>query len=132
MKNTLLNFSKFFIALSLVVLGQTAFIADANAQQRIKELTDIAGERPNQLVGYGLVVGLDGTGDLTSQTPFTIQSIRQMLSSLGVTIPDTQGYNNQTWLRNIAAVMVTAELPTSPKPGQRIDITVSAMGSSRS
>jgi flagellar P-ring protein precursor FlgI len=112
-------------------LGHTAYIADANAQ-RIKEITDIAGERPNQLVGYGLVVGLDGTGDLTAQTPFTIQTIRQMMSSLGVTIPDTPGYNNQTWLRNVAAVMVTAELPSSPKPGQRIDITVSAMGSSRS
>jgi flagellar P-ring protein precursor FlgI len=131
MKNILLNFPKLFIALSLVVLGHTAYIADANAQ-RIKEITDIAGERPNQLVGYGLVVGLDGTGDLTAQTPFTIQTIRQMMSSLGVTIPDTQGYNNQTWLRNVAAVMVTAELPASPKPGQRIDVTVSAMGSSRS
>jgi flagellar P-ring protein precursor FlgI len=132
MKIKLLNLSKYILALSLVFLGHVAFITDASAQQRIKEITDIAGERPNQLVGYGLVVGLDGTGDLTAQTPFTIQSIRQMLSALGVTIPETQGYNNQTWLRNIAAVMVTAELPANPKPGQRIDVTVSAMGSSRS
>jgi flagellar P-ring protein precursor FlgI len=79
-----------------------------------------------------LVVGLDGTGDLTIQTPFTLQSIRQMLSAMGVTIPETEKYNNQTWLRNIAAVMVTADLPAYPKPGQKIDVTVSAMGSSRS
>jgi flagellar P-ring protein precursor FlgI len=132
MKKTYFHLSKLLIAFSIVVMGQNAWMADANAQQRIKEITDIAGERPNQLVGYGLVVGLDGTGDITAQTPFTVQTIRQMLSALGVTIPDTPGYNNQTWLRNVAAVMVTAELPSNPKPGQRIDITVSAMGSSRS
>lgn len=129
--NIKLNFSKVLVAIGLVVLGHTALVSDASAQ-RIKEITDIAGHRPNQLVGYGLVVGLDGTGDLTAQTPFTVQSIRQMLSALGVTIPDTPAYNNQTWLRNIAAVMVTAELPAYPKPGQKIDVTVSAMGSSRS
>ena len=132
MKKSFLHFPKLLLALSVVALTQTMVVGDANAQQRIKEITDIAGERPNQLVGYGLVVGLDGTGDITAQTPFTVQTIRQMLSALGVTIPDTPGYNNQTWLRNVAAVMVTAELPANPKPGQRIDITVSAMGSSRS
>ena len=111
MKITFFHFSKFLIALSIVVMGHTAWMTEANAQQRIKEITDIAGERPNQLVGYGLVVGLDGTGDITAQTPFTVQTIRQMLSALGVTIPDTTGYKNQTWLRNVAAVMVTAEFP---------------------
>jgi flagellar P-ring protein FlgI len=89
MKKSFLSFPKFLLALSVVALTQTMAVGDANAQ-RIKEITDIAGERPNQLVGYGLVVGLDGTGDITAQTPFTVQTIRQMLSALGVTIPDTQ------------------------------------------
>lgn len=121
---------KILITLALLALQ---FGAGNYAQaERIREIADFTGQRTNQLVGYGLVVGLDGTGDLTIQTPFTLQSIRQMLSAMGVTIPETEKYNNQTWLRNIAAVMVTADLPAYPKPGQKIDVTVSAMGSSRS
>jgi len=121
---------KILITLALLVLQ---FGAGNFAQaDRIREIADFTGQRTNQLVGYGLVVGLDGTGDQTIQTPFTLQSIRQMLSAMGVTIPETDRYNNQTWLRNIAAVMVTADLPAYPKPGQKIDVTVSAMGSSRS
>ena len=121
---------KILITLTLLALQ---FAAGNFAQaERIREIADFTGQRTNQLVGYGLVVGLDGTGDQTIQTPFTLQSIRQMLSAMGVTIPETDKYNNQTWLRNIAAVMVTADLPAYPKPGQKIDVTVSAMGSSRS
>ena len=116
-----------------IIVFALQFVAVNIAQaERIREIADFTGQRTNQLVGYGLVVGLDGTGDMTIQTPFTLQSIRQMLSAMGVTIPETDRYNNQTWLRNIAAVMVTADLPAYPKPGQTIDVTVSAMGSSRS
>jgi flagellar P-ring protein precursor FlgI len=120
------------ILISLAVLALQFAAGNFAQAERIREIADFTGQRTNQLVGYGLVVGLDGTGDLTIQTPFTLQSIRQMLSAMGVTIPETDKYNNQTWLRNIAAVMVTADLPAYPKPGQKIDVTVSAMGSSRS
>jgi flagellar P-ring protein precursor FlgI len=117
-----------FLATSLVMVTQLAFLPTAQAD-RIKDISNIAGQRPNQLVGYGLVVGLDGTGDLTTQTPFTLQSVTAMLSALGVTIPPGQ---SQTQLRNVAAVMVTAELPALGRPGQQMDVTVSAMGNSRS
>lgn len=96
--------------------------------ERIKDLASVAGVRANQLVGYGLVVGLDGTGDQTSQAPFTIQSIRNMLAKFGVTIPA----NVNPQLKNVAAVTVTAELPPFSKPGQTIDITVSSMGNAGS
>jgi flagellar P-ring protein precursor FlgI len=98
------------------------------AEERIKDLADIAGVRTNQLVGYGLVIGLDGTGDQTTQAPFTAQSLRNMLVQLGVTIPP--GVNLQT--RNTAAVMVTADLPPFAKPGQLIDITVSSIANATS
>ena len=88
----------------------------------------MAGVRTNQLVGYGLVVGLDGTGDQTSQTPFTIQSITNMLAKFGVPIPP--GTNAQ--LKNVAAVTVTADLPAFAKAGQTIDITVSSIGNATS
>lgn len=95
---------------------------------RIKDLATIAGVRTNQLVGYGLVVGLDGTGDQTSQTPFTVQSLESMLAQLGVTVPASA--NPQ--LKNVAAVMVSAELPPFSKPGQLIDVTVSSIGNAKS
>lgn len=95
---------------------------------RIKDLVSIAGVRSNQLVGYGLVVGLDGTGDQTSQTPFTVQSIRAMLAAQGVTIPN----NVNLQLRNVASVMVTADLPPFAKQGQTIDITVSSLANAKS
>ena len=84
--------------------------------------------RGNQLVGYGLVVGLDGTGDQTSQTPFTIQALKNMLKQLGVLVPD----NVNPQLRNVAAVTVQATLPPFSKPGQTIDITVSSIGNAKS
>jgi flagellar P-ring protein precursor FlgI len=96
---------------------------------RIKDFADIAGQRSNQLVGYGLVVGLDGTGDQTTQTPFTLQSVLQMIGVLGVTIPQGGG---QTQLRNTAAVMVTADFPALARPGQQIDVTVSSLGNATS
>jgi flagellar P-ring protein precursor FlgI len=96
--------------------------------ERIKDLATVAGVRGNQLVGYGLVVGLDGTGDQTSQTPFTIQTIKNMLKQLGVLVPD----NVNPQLRNVAAVTVQATLPPFSKPGQTIDITVSSIGNAQS
>ncbi|SDZ83327.1 flagellar basal body P-ring protein FlgI [Nitrosospira multiformis] len=96
--------------------------------ERIKDLASIQGIRPNQLIGYGLVVGLDGTGDQTVQTPFTIQSLNNMLMQLGINVPP--GTNMR--LRNVAAVMVTAALPPLAQPGQAIDVTVSSMGNARS
>lgn len=96
--------------------------------ERIKDLSSVAGVRNNQLVGYGIVVGLDGTGDQTSQTPFTVQSIKNMLQQFGVTIPP--GVNMQ--LKNVAAVSIHADLPPFAKPGQTIDITVASLGNSKS
>lgn len=96
--------------------------------ERIKDLVDIAGVRSNQLVGYGLVIGLDGTGDRTTQAPFTIQSLITMLEKLGVRLEP--GTNLQ--LKNVAAVMVYADLPAFAKPGQRIDITVSSIANAES
>ncbi len=96
--------------------------------ERIKDVSSVAGVRDNQLVGYGLVVGLDGTGDQTSQTPFTVQSLKSMLQQLGITLP--AGVNPQ--LKNVAAVMLHASLPAFAKPGQKIDVTVSSMGNAKS
>ena len=96
--------------------------------ERIKDLASVQGIRNNQLVGYGLIVGLDGTGDQTTQTPFTTQSIINMLAQLGTTLPTTQSLQ----LKNVAAVMVTANLPPFARIGQQIDITVSSMGNAKS
>jgi len=96
--------------------------------QTLRELADFAGVRDNALVGYGLVVGLDGTGDQTMQTPFTTQSLTNMFSRLGITVP--AGTNMQ--LRNVAAVMVTATLPPFSAPGQHIDVVVSSVGNAKS
>ena len=95
---------------------------------RIKEVSSVAGVRPNQLSGYGLVVGLDGSGDQTTAAPFTSQSMISMLQQLGVTIPP--GTNMQ--LRNVAAVMVTAVLPPYAMPGQAVDVNVSSIGNAKS
>ncbi len=111
----------------LVLLAALAFAGSA-AAERIKDVASVAGVRPNQLVGYGLVVGLDGTGDQTSQTPFTVQSVRAMLAAQGITLPPNQTLQ----LQNVAAVMVTAELPPFAKPGQTIDITVGSLGNADS
>jgi len=99
----------------------------ANAA-RLKEVASVQGVRNNQLTGYGLVVGLDGTGDQTTQTPFTTQSIAAMLQQMGVTVP--AGTTMQ--LKNVAAVMVTAQLPPFAQPGQAIDVNVSSLGNAKS
>ena len=111
------------------IIGTAWCLVSAPSQaERVKDLASVAGVRTNQLVGYGLVVGLDGTGDQTSQTPFTLQSIKNMLIRYGITIPP--GSNPQ--LKNVAAVTVHAELPPFSKPGQLIDITVSSIGNAGS
>ena len=104
-----------------------AFSHPVNAE-RVKDLAAVAGVRSNQLVGYGLVVGLDGTGDQTSQTPFTVQSLKNMLTQFGITIPS--GVNLQT--KNVAAVSIHAVLPPFSKPGQSIDVTVASIGNAKS
>ncbi|HLT92455.1 MAG TPA: flagellar basal body P-ring protein FlgI, partial [Woeseiaceae bacterium] len=96
--------------------------------ERVKDLASVGGVRDNQLVGYGLVVGLDGSGDQTSQTPFTVQSLKNMLAQFGVTVPP--GVNLQ--LKNVAAVSIHAELPPFAKPGQTIDVTVASIGNAKS
>jgi flagellar P-ring protein precursor FlgI len=117
------------IVTSLSALLFVTLLSPANVRaDRIKDLASVQGVRANQLVGYGLVVGLDGTGDQTSQTPFTIQSISNMLAKFGVTVPSTA--NPQ--LKNVAAVIVTADLPPFSKTGQTIDVTVSSIGNSSS
>ena len=96
--------------------------------ERLKDIADIAGVRNNPVVGYGLVVGLDGTGDQTTQTPFTTQSFKSMLQRLGVAIPDGKTFQ----LKNVAAVTVHATLPPFAKPGHAIDVTVSSIGNAKS
>lgn len=111
----------------LLALAALSVAAPLRAEP-LRELADFAGVRDNVLVGYGLVVGLDGSGDQTMQTPFTTQSLRNMFNQLGITIPE--GTNMQ--LRNVAGVMVTANLPPFAAPGQRIDVVVSSIGNARS
>ena len=114
------------LALSVTL---SALVASPFAQaERLKDMASIAGVRQNQLSGYGLVVGLDGTGDQTSQTPFTVQSIIAMLQQKGVNLPPA----GQLQLKNVAAVMVTSSLPAFAQPGQNIDITVSSIGNAKS
>ncbi len=96
--------------------------------ERIKDLANIQGVRDNPLLGYGLVVGLDGSGDQTTQTPFTVQSTITMLSQMGVTLPP----GTSLQLKNVAAVMVTASLPAFARAGQTIDITASSIGNAKS
>ena len=98
------------------------------AAERIRDLVTVQGVRDNALIGYGTVVGLDGSGDQTMQTPFTTQSLSNMLSQLGITVPP--GTNMQ--LKNVAAVMVTAKLPPFSRAGQNIDVVVSSMGNAKS
>jgi len=98
--------------------------------ERIKDLASIAGVRQNQLLGYGLVIGLDGSGDQTTQTPFTVQSVVSMLQQMGINLPASAASSLQ--LKNVAAVMVTTALPAFAQPGQLLDVTVSSMGNAKS
>ena len=126
MKKHLLSPLRWLLALLVLVLMLgVPFQASA---ERIKDLASIQGVRSNQLSGYGLVVGLDGSGDQTTQTPFTVQSVASMLQQMGVNLP--AGLSLQ--LKNVAAVMVTASLPAFAQPGQLLDVTVSSIGNAKS
>ncbi len=96
--------------------------------ERLKDIASIAGIRSNQLIGYGLVVGLDGSGDQTTQTPFTVQTFNNMLTEFGITVPP----GTRIQMKNVAAVAIHAELPPFASPGQTIDITVSSIGNAKS
>ena len=113
------------IILAISVFFTLIPVPEAEAT-RIKDISHFEGIRPNQLIGYGLVVGLDGTGD-NKQAEFTVQSVSAMLSRMGIRIDPTQ-----LLLRNVAAVMVTATLPAHSQPGTSMDILVSAIGNARS
>src|ERR1700752_1704386 len=102
-----------FSSLLLLAAALFATLAGPARSERIKDLATVQGVRSNQLVGYGLVVGLDGSGDQTTQTPFTVQSVINMLGQLGVNLPPIA---NSLQLKNVAAVMVTATLPPFVQP----------------
>lgn len=132
LKRSILHFSKpifltFLGYLALLIMLLFALPKDAYAE-RIKDIAMVEGARSNQLIGFGLVVGLDGTGDQVTQTQFTIQAARSMLQQFGVNLPP--GINPQT--KNMASVIVTAELPAFTKPGQKMDVTVSSIGNAKS
>ncbi|XAH23066.1 flagellar basal body P-ring protein FlgI [Xylophilus sp. GW821-FHT01B05] len=116
-------------AAALLILAALAASLPAQAL-RIKEVASVAGARSNKLTGYGLVVGLDGTGDQTTQMPITTQSLTNYLQQLGITLPTSS--LSQLQLKNVAAVMVTAEMPAFAQPGQVIDINVSSVGNAKS
>jgi flagellar P-ring protein precursor FlgI len=116
------------LALLLAALSALVLLPPLAHAERLKDLVSIAGVRQNQLIGYGLVVGLDGSGDQTTQTPFTVQSVVSMLQQLGVNLPQASSLQ----LKNVAAVMVTTSLPAFAQPGQTLDITVSSMGNAKS
>ena len=120
--------SKAKLVLTSLIFFFCVFYVVTGHAERIKDLVTFQGVRTNQLVGYGLVVGLDGSGDQTTQTPFTIQSIVSMLAQMGINLPP----GTSLQLKNVAAVMVTAVLPAFAKPGQTIDVTISSMGNAKS
>ena len=138
-ESTVISFNLLARGITLILF--IAWMHSASAD-RIKDLTDVAGVRENQLIGFGLVVGLSATGD--GEISFTNQSLRSMLSRFGVNIQDvtsdlsSMAYNHVSSrakdldLTNVAAVMVTAELPAFAKPGQRIDVTASTIGEATS
>lgn len=119
---------KLLIALAFLAASAALWWPVQAQAVRLKEIAAVQGVRNNQLMGYGLVVGLDGTGDQTTQTPFTAQSINAMLQQMGITVP--AGANMQ--LKNVAAVLVTATLPPFAQPGQPLDINVSSLGNAKS
>ena len=122
MRPTLPILPRQILAFLLCAMAMMALPASAD---RIKDIADIGGVRPNQLVGYGLVVGLDGTGATSN---FAQQSVLTMLSQMGVNLPSGTSLS----LKNVSAVMVTATLPAFARPGQLIDVTVSALDNAKS
>lgn len=113
---------KWFLILTVFIITHSA------RADRLKDITDVQGVRSNQLIGYGLVVGLGGTGDKTNQTPFTAQTFRNMMEQFGISVPP----NLTPKLKNVAAVSIHSELTPFAKPGQRLDITVSSLGNASS
>jgi len=112
----------------LLLVGMLVLLAQPGHAERIKDLASIQGVRNNQLLGYGLVVGLDGSGDKVGSSPFTQQSLRSMLTQLGIVVPPQIKLNP----KNVAAVTVHADLPPFSKPGQQVDVTVSSIGDAKS
>ncbi len=119
---------RLLVALAFFIASAAVWWPAPAQAKRLKEIASVQGVRSNQLVGYGLVVGLDGSGDQTTQAPFTAQSLNAMLQQMGVTIPP--GTNMQ--LKNIAAVLVTTSLPAFAQPGQSVDVNVSSVGNAKS
>lgn len=117
--------SMFLVAGMVLLIGLSPQVAQA---ARIKDIASIAGVRSNQLIGYGLVVGLNGSGDKVNSSPFTEQSLRSMLTQLGIVVPVGTKLNP----KNVAAVTIHADLPAFAKPGQKIDVTVSSIGDAKS
>lgn len=115
------------VSLMMALCSLLLMSAPASAE-RLRDLVDVQGVRDNPLIGYGLVVGLDGTGDQVTQTPFTKQAINNMLSQLGITIDSSTSMQ----LKNVAAVMVTANYPPFARAGQKVDVVVSSLGSAKS
>jgi flagellar P-ring protein precursor FlgI len=128
MNDTFDRILKTLVALAWLLASAAVWWPAPARAARLKEVASVQGVRSNPLVGYGLVVGLDGTGDQTTSTPFTVQSLNAMLQQMGVTVPP--GTNMQ--LKNVAAVMVTAQLPPFAQPGQTIDVNVSSLGNAKS
>jgi len=113
-----------------LALASSALTAPEAQAARIKEVAAVEGVRSNQLTGFGLVVGLDGTGDQTTQMPYTSQGMANYLQQLGITLPAASASSLQ--MKNVAAVLVTAQLPAFARPGQAIDVSVSSVGNSKS
>jgi len=125
----LTNFTRAAKTLLVIVLACGLLAAPARGA-RIKEIAAIEGVRSNQLTGFGLVVGLDGTGDQTTQMPYTSQGLSNYLQQLGITLPAATAASLQ--LKNVAAVLVTTQLPAFARPGQTLDVNVSSLGNSKS
>lgn len=126
------------LAVAFAAVAAACMLGAAPAHaERLKDLAQIQGVRDNPLIGYGLVVGLDGTGDQTMQTPFTTQTLANMLANLGISINNGSANGgpsslNNMQLKNVAAVMVTATLPPFARPGEALDVTVSSLGNAKS
>jgi flagellar P-ring protein FlgI len=125
-KRLMIRWLQLFGAMALIYV----LLPSLSHAERIKDMASVAGVRTNQVIGYGLVVGLNGTGDQTTQAPFTIQSISNMLANFGLPVPASVA--SQMQLKNVAAVTVTAELPPFVKAGQTIDITVASIANATS
>ncbi|QCI22788.1 flagellar basal body P-ring protein FlgI [Buchnera aphidicola (Macrosiphum gaurae)] len=119
---------KILLLMKLIIFVFVIFSSPSLYAEKIRDLTSIQGIRDNPLIGYGLIVGLDGTGDQSTQAPFTNQSLNNMLSQLGVSVPS----NTNMHLKNVAAVIVTANLPAFSHTGEKIDVVVSSIGNAKS